>query len=143
MRSKKLLAAYKRKARFIDIALLKAKTTYMMCNPANFLAVNFFYDPTGRHGKEAGLPENVDTRGKIFVMVMDNREIWSDKSGIPLRVPLLDDFKRQLEAICSFIATFADMNTDIVAVFYSIKESPLGYFYKGEYQLWGSESNKK
>lgn len=34
MRGKRLLAAFYRcKARFIDIALLKAKANYMMCNP--------------------------------------------------------------------------------------------------------------
>ena len=140
MRGRKLLAHfYKRKARFIDIALLKAKVNYMMCNPARFLAVNLFYDPTGAHGRAAKFPEDVDTKGKIFVTVVDNRGIWSDESGIPLPW-LLDDFKRELEIIHSFVAMWiTDMSTDIVAVFYSIKESPLGYFYKGEYHLWGEE----
>ncbi|MBA7490501.1 hypothetical protein ES702_01039 [subsurface metagenome] len=138
MKGKKLLTAfYKRKARFIDIALLKAKVNYMMCNPARFLAVNLFYDSTGAHGRAAKLPEDVDTKGKILVMVLDNRGIWSDKSGIPLAVPLLDDFKTELETIHSFIAMWTtDMDTDVVAGFYTQQENLLGYFYQGEYHLW-------
>ena len=53
-------------------------------------------------------------------------------------MPLLGDFKRQLEATYSFIAAWAtDMDTDVVAVFYGRGEIPLGYFYQGEYHLWG------
>ena len=137
MRGKRLLAAfYKRKARFIDIALLKAQVNYMMCNPARFLAVNLFYDPTGAQERAAGLPESVDTKGKIVAAVLDNRGIWSDKSGIPLTVPLLDDFKTELETIHSFIAMrTTDMDTDVVAGFYTQQENLLGYLYQGKYHL--------
>ena len=138
MRGKKLLAVFhKRKARFIDIALLKATVNYMMFNHARFLAVNLFYDPTGAQGKAAKLPVDVDTKGKILVMVQDNRRIWSDKSGIPLEVPLLDDFRMELETIHSFIAMWTtDMDTDVVAGFYTQQQKLLGYFYQGEYHLW-------
>jgi len=85
MRGRGFLAAfYKRKARFIDVALLKAQVSYMMYNPVSFLHVTFLYDPSGKFGRTAKLPEGVDTKGKIFVMVIDNRGVWSDKSGIPV-----------------------------------------------------------
>jgi len=64
---------------------------------------------------------------------MDNRGVFSYKSGIALR----DEFKRQLKVIYSFISLVAtDMDADIVAQFLSREAIPLGYFYQGEYHLW-------
>jgi len=48
----------------------------------------------------------------------------------------LDSFKKNLEVIYSFIRVIAtDMDTDVVALFLSKEEIPLGYFYQGEYYL--------
>jgi len=39
--------------------------------------------------------------------------------------------------MCSYLEEVTtDMAADIVAVFYSEKETTLGYFYQGEYHLW-------
>ena len=125
--------SYETPVTYIEIELLNARITYIMTNPTSFLVVGFSYDPTGLHGRIAGLPESVDTKGKISVVVGDNRGIFSDKS----RKALLDSFKRELEIIYSYIQLVAtDMDADIVARFYSREEIPLGYFYQGEYYLW-------
>ena len=119
------------KVMYTDIDLLQGRVSYMMTNPANFLNVVFFYDPDGRFREF--FPEGVDTKGKIYVLVTDNRDVFSYKSGIALR----DEFKRHLEVIYSFIPEIAtDMDADVVAKFYSKGGIPLGYFYQGEYHLW-------
>lgn len=80
------------------------------------------------------LPEHVDTKGKIWVRVCDTRDVFINESGISL----LDEFKKKLEVIYSFIELEAtNMDTDIVAIFYSGEGIPLGYFYQGGYHLWG------
>ena len=117
----------------MNYCLLKARVDYVMRNPTIFLDVRFYYDVYGQWGKTAGLPEGVDTKGKIYVIVRDSRDVFSYKSGIALR----DEFKRQLEVIYSYIEILAtDMDTDIVATFGTRREIPLGYFYQGEYHLW-------
>jgi len=70
-------------------------------------------------------------------MIIDNRGIFSDKS----ERALLSQFKKELEAIYSSLyeatgGMATDMNTDIVAAFYSREQNPLGSFYQGEYHLW-------
>lgn len=125
--------AYELKAPFMDLTLLEARVDYMMTNPTNFLVVRFHYDPNGGIGRIEKFPARVDTKGKILVVVYDSRDIFSYESG----KALLDLFKRKLETIYSFVDMCAtDMETDIVAKFYSGKEIPLGYFYQGEYYLW-------
>ncbi|MBA7710323.1 hypothetical protein ES703_119263 [subsurface metagenome] len=115
------------------IILLEAKVSYVMHNPTRFSIVEFHYDPDGRYKRAMEFPENVDTKGKIFVGVGDTRGVFSYKSGIAL----LDEFKRRLEIIYSFIDLVAtDMDTDIVAKFHSREGIPLGYFYQGKYYLW-------
>lgn len=58
---------------------------------------------------------------------------FSGKSGIDL----LDEFKRQLEAIYLFLGSVStDMDVDIVAEFFSKQGIPLGHFYQGKYHLW-------
>ena len=93
---------------------------------------------------EYWLPNHIDTKGKICVLIGDNifrgddKRVFYDKSG----TDLLDEFKRQLETIYLFIDNYAtDMNADIVASFYTREKKPslittLGYFYEGEYHLW-------
>ena len=114
---------------------LEATLNYAMVNPTNFLDVEFLdcYDVPSFYKGE--FPDDVDIAGKVFVVVRDNRGSFSRKSGIVL----LERFKRELEVICSFIGYYTideDMNTDIVAKFYSKEGIPLGYFYQGEYYLW-------
>ena len=121
------------KANYIKVELLKARVSYLMRNPTTFLNVEFTYDPTGYIGEIMKLPKGVDTKGKIFVSVGDSRGVFSYRSGIAL----LDQFKRKLKIIYSFIQLVAtDMNADIVAEFTTREGIPLGYFYQGEYHLW-------
>ena len=124
---------YEQKASYISVQLLNYQMMYLMRNPTTFLHVQLTYDPTGFCGEVAKLPKAVSTKGKVFVTVTDNRDMFSYKSGIAL----LDLFKRKLEIICSFILATEDMDTDIVAVFLSKERTSLGYFYQGEYHLWG------
>jgi len=116
------------------LLLLSARVDYIMYNPTTFLNIDFIYDSDGAFGKKV-FPEGVDTKDKICVRVTDSRGVFSDKSGIAL----LDQFKRSLTVIYSFLVPLAvgNLNTHIVAIFLSREEIPLGYFYQGEYHLWG------
>ena len=131
----------------IDFHLLEAKVDYIMQNPTNFLIVRFIYDRVGtfgriaESGKDTGfikLPKGADTKGKILVMVFDSRGVFSHKS----QTALLNQFKKELDLIYVHLFVIAsNMDTDIVASFWGreaiIKDIPLGYFYQGEYHLWG------
>jgi len=120
------------KVMYTNIILLHARVNYIMKNPTNFLQVDFYYDPDGRF--EYDFPEGVNTKGKIYVTIYDNRNAFIGE----LTVALLEQFKVALEVLYTYISIVAtDMNTDIVAKFYSKGEIPLGYFYQGEYHLWG------
>ena len=123
-----------KKVRYIDFLLLRASVKYMMWNPTNFLFVTFTYASDGvRIELPGGLPEGVDVKGKIWVRVGDNRGVLSSESTIALR----GAFKKILDNAYSYIDDIAtDMDTDIVAIFISQGDIPLGYFYQGEYHLW-------
>ena len=125
---------YEIEASYWNIFLLDAKTHYMMLNPTSYLYVDFHHDRAGEWARSE-LPESVDTDGKICVHVRDNRGVFSDKSG----AALLGQFKKTLESIYSSSSlpiVTTDMNSDIVAIFCSRENVPLGYFYQGEYHLW-------
>lgn len=113
--------------------LLRARVNYIMKNPTNFLNVEFSYDPHGGWGRPA-LPETIDTKGKICVVITDNRDAFAYKSG----TALLKEFKKALEAIYSseLVVWVIGLDTELVVVFRSKDEIPLGYFYQGEYHLW-------
>ena len=124
-----------RKASILDMELLDAKIRYMMSGPDSFLYVDFYYDEHGVYGILDRLPKSVDTKGKIYIQVADTRGIFSQENG----KTMLNELEGELEYICSFIETYqitSDMAADIVAVFYTKNEIPLGYFYEGEYHLW-------
>jgi len=122
----------------VELALLNARVDYIMRNPTSFENVSLWYDPDGRYKKE--FPEGVETKDKILVWILDNREIYKTMSG----VALLDLFKKHLEIIYTFLlgsvkdylGTDIVMHTDIVTKFHSREGIPLGYFYQGEYRLW-------
>lgn len=119
---------------YIDFRLLMARVNYMMGNPTIFLDVTLFYDTDGVFGKKRFFPEGIDTEGKIVVLVADNRDVFFLIKGKALS----GKFKEELEIIYSFIDDIAtDMDTDIVAIFYSKETIPLGYFHQGKYHLWG------
>ena len=126
---------YEGKVEKIDFLLLKARVNYVMRNPNSFLTVDFDYDLFGLYGGVfEKFPVKIDTMGKVFIRVIDNRDHFSYKTGIAL----LDQFKAELEAAYSYIKLVAtDMDADIVAKFHSREGIPLGYFYQGEYHLWG------
>ena len=118
-------------ASVMEVELLRAQVRYIMDRPATFLNVVFYYDRDGRHRRE--LPGDVDTNGKIFVMVRDNRDVFSFKS----ERDLLDQFRKELQDVYSFMKIVATvMDADVVAKFYSKEGAPLGYFYRGRYRLW-------
>ncbi len=105
----------KKKISYTEVLLLlSARVDYIMYNPTAFLNVDFVYDSDGAFGEKA-FPRDVDTKGKICVRVTDSRGVFSDKSGIAL----LDQFKRSLTVLYSFLAPLAvgDMNTHIAAIF--------------------------
>ena len=121
------------KTSLIDSFLLEARVNYVMRNPTNSLNVQMYYDLDREYNK--GLPDSIDSKGRIFGWVIDNRDMFSGKSEIAL----LDIFKRSLEIIYSSIVLAVittDIDTDIVAEFLSEKRIPLGYFYQGKYHLW-------
>jgi len=125
--------ALEAEASYLKVEFLEAEVSYIMTNPTSFLNVNFSYDPIGYWGEIAKLPKSVNTKGKICIIIGDNRDRFSYKSGIAL----LDTFKKDLKVIYWFIEVVAtDMDSDIVATLLSKERIPLGYFYQGEYHLW-------
>lgn len=121
------------KASYLNVRLLEARVDYMMRNPNSFLGVNFTYDRTGYWGEFVKLPKSTNTKGKVCILITDNRDRFSNESGISL----LNSFKKNLEAIYSFIKQIAtNMDTDITAALYSREEIPLACFYQGGYRLW-------
>lgn len=116
------------KASSMDIHLLNARVGYMMRNPTGFLLIALVYDPYGKGGKVWGFPEDVDTRGKIYIGVTDNRGAFFNKS----EAALLNQFEKELDLIYVGLFSIAPhMDTDIVARFFSQENVPLGYFYQG------------
>ncbi|NQS90591.1 hypothetical protein HQ584_12475 [Patescibacteria group bacterium] len=110
--------------------LLTARINYMMSNPTTFTSVYIYYDSIGWIEE---FFEDVNTKGKIYVVIRDFREYFSDRSGVALK----EAFKIYLDVIYSFIENLAtDMDNDIVALFISEGGIRLGYFYQGEYHLW-------
>lgn len=118
---------------WLEAKLNNARIQYIMHNPTEFLSVDCYYDRDGRFSyPEYPFPEDINTAGKIFVLVTDNRGVFY-LSG----VALLDVMKRKLETIYSFLSPVAtDMDTDIVALFQSAGGNLLGLFYQAEYHLW-------
>ncbi len=119
------------KATRFDIKLLDAKIDYILGNPNDFLYILLRYDPVGTYGDQ--FPRWVITKDKIVVVIWDIRNKFSGKS----EEVLLSYFKVELEDIVTGLEDLiTDINTDVVAIFYSKKAIPLGYFYQGEYHLW-------
>ena len=123
------------KTSYIDVLLLEAMVVIIMVNPTKFGDVRLLYDWSGSYGKELKFPAGIDTKGKILVRVTDSRDRMFSKSGTNLL--LLEQFKQNLNNLYTYIEDIAtDMDSDIVAKFYSKGDIPLGYFYQGEYHLW-------
>jgi len=75
---------YKEKASAMHFSLLDDRATYIMHNPTSFLKVFIGHASDGETFREF-FPKDVDTKGKIYVMVIDNRGVFSDKSGTALK----------------------------------------------------------
>ena len=119
------------KADPIDVSLLKCTVIYIMVYHEGFLVVMPIYDKFGLCAEY--YPAGVKTKGKIEIVIKDNRGIFYGKQG----KTLLSQFEKELETFYVFIKHIAtDMDTDIVAKFTSIRGEELGYFYQGEYYLW-------
>ena len=121
---------------YMKFFLLESKVLYIMRNPTSFLYVDFVYDQDGTLGRSletVGLAEGIDTKEKIVIDITDTRGVFSGKSG----AALLSEFKNKLKHIYLYVRTIAwNMDTDIVAKFWSKEGDFLGYFYQGEYHLW-------
>jgi len=125
---------YEKKTTYMEYRLLNARVDYMMCNQDTFLAIVFEYDPDGSLRRDF-FPEHfgIETKDKILVGVIDNRGVFFEKSG----TALLDQFYWELTIIYSFLTFVStEINTDIVAKFFTREGIPLGYFHQGEYRLW-------
>ncbi len=82
------LKDYGTKATVMVLNLSGARIDYIMRNVVTFLYVKLYYDQDGKFGGGSILPESIDTKGKIYVAVYDNRDTFSHESGIVL----LDEF---------------------------------------------------
>lgn len=167
MKSKKLLAALLlgiglcfvsilgyaeiKKYENMDAIFEQTRTNYMMANPSSYLYVNFYYDPDGSYEEifpkeslsEEFLSEGIKTKGKIFIEIIDNRDVlclYKAKGGQGFARKL----QRYLRTIYSFVSPLTtNMNTDIVAGFYTTcfrtrqpKALLIAFFYEGRYFLW-------
>jgi len=118
---------------YFEFYLLGARVNYMMMNPNTFVCLFADYDESGALQEIHKLPEGVVTKGKVLVTVYDRRKEFSHESG----TALLELFKLILTTFYSYIDVWVtDINTDVVAKFYSKEGIPLGYSYQGEYHLW-------
>jgi len=118
----------------MNFQLLHARVNYMMSNPDSFQQVDFLYDPIGDWRGIAGLPENINTKGKIIVIFFDRRGLFPKESGVLLLVHLEIALKTLYSFLDGLVAT--DMNSDIVATFHKTGGAFVGYFSEGEYHLW-------
>ncbi len=118
----------------MNFVLLNAKVNYIMSNPDSFQKVEFVYDPIGDWWSVAGLPENINTKGKIIVIFFDRRGLFPKKSGVLLLVHLEIALKTLYSFLDGLVAT--DMDNDIVATFHKKGGTFVGCFSEGEYHLW-------
>jgi len=110
MRDKELLVAFQ---------LSRARVDYITGNPTSFLNVRFNHIPDERC---------------IRVEIYDTRGIFANKEGIAL----VKQFRKSLEAICTFVDVRRFRNADIKAMFYSQRgDTPLGWYAEGKYYPWG------
>lgn len=132
---------HNQKASELDLTILKARTSYIMENPTNFLNIYCIYDAFGLAGlddlreKKLAFYGIISTKGKLVVWIRDNRAAFSDKS----RVDLLTIFHKHLLAFLytsAGLGTFFPYDTHVLAIFYTEEKVPVGYFYEGEYHLW-------
>ncbi len=101
---------FKEKVWNINFELLRARINYIMRNPDTFLEVDFQYTILD---EPHGIPEDVDTIGKIIVTISDSRNKFLNESSVALR----NEFKGTLEILYTYIKHIAeDMDDDIVAV---------------------------
>lgn len=120
----------------MQIEFLKVTISYIMRNPTSFLEVWFQYDEVGVFS--ALFPKDIDTKDKFYVDVLDNRGVFSGKSG----PALLDEVKKQLAKLFLFFYPItADIDNDVVVTIGVIPlgakiRTQLAYFYQGEYHLW-------
>lgn len=72
------------KATFMGLYLLMARIDYIVRNPDLFLNVNLCYQKPEIKRPERDFPEDVDMRGKVWVVFKDNRGMFSDESEADL-----------------------------------------------------------
>lgn len=120
----------------MQVEFLEVTISYIMRNPTSFLEVWFQYDEAGAFS--ALFPKDIDTKDKLYVDVLDNRGVFSGKSG----PTLLDEVKKQLGDLFLFLEPMTtDIDNDVVVTIGVIPpgakiRTQLAYFYQGEYHLW-------
>jgi len=123
--------------RMTETNLLRRRLDYIMWNPHDFLCFYWEWDWIGLFHLNHELPENIigKTEGKLIIQVYDNRRVFVYIS----EVALLEQFKKELVRIYDYAPQgfFSKMDRDVIALFYGYGRKPLGYFYQGEYHLWG------
>ena len=125
---------FEEKATFLETDFLEARIDYMMKNPTSYLNLDFYFDMPSDQYWNIGLPIHVKTEDKISVSIGDTRDVFSHKSG----KALLDEFERILKALhLASMIWVTDIENDIFAIFWNMDGNPIGYFYQGEYYLWG------
>jgi len=93
----------------MQVEFLEATMSYIMRNPTSFLDVQFHYDEAGAFS--ALFPKDIDTKDKLYVDVLDNRGVFSGKSG----PTLLDEVKKQLAVLFLRLGTMTtDIDNDVV-----------------------------
>ena len=120
----------------MQVEFLEATISYIMRNPTSFLELWFQYDEAGAFS--VFFPENINTKDKLYVDILDNRGVFSGKSG-PI---LLEEVEKQLTALFLHLGHITnDVDNDVVVIIGAIPpgakiRTQLACFYQGEYHLW-------
>ena len=110
MRDKELSVAFR---------LSQARVDYVMANPTSFLNVRLNHIPAERCTRVEGY---------------DPSGIFAKEEGRAF----VKQFRKSLEAICTFVDVRRFRNANIEAMFYPKGgDPPLGWYAKGKYYPWG------
>lgn len=134
-------AVVAQKASQLDLILLQSVVKYIRNNPNDFLDISCHYNPfdftsiEGSSHKDWGLPEDFDTKDKLFITIRDSRGAFSGKADLDLLKLFIGPLHSFLNG-SALLALFS-YDSDIVAIFHSEEGNiPVGNFYQGVFHLW-------
>jgi len=123
--------ALESKVTYIDVKLSEIRIDYIMMRPNDFLNTRYAYDSSGSLAKF--FPTGISTKDKITILIMDIRNVFSNKSASDL----LTQFETELSYAYFYLEGIAtDKSNDIVVKFLNKQGKTIGYFYQGKYHLW-------